>query len=93
MTYRGKNIPSSSHFLIALPSNLSSVEDVMKVVRAAEMAKACSGSADPDFVALCERRGGAIKSTAGSVVAHIDIAVDPHTVRHTNCHILSSHHL
>jgi hypothetical protein len=82
--------PSSSHFLVALPSSLNSVEEVMKVVHTAETAKTCGGSADADFVALCERRGGVIKSTAGNIVAYVDTAVEPHTVRHTNCHIRSS---
>ncbi len=48
------------------PSSLNSVEEVMKVAHTAETAKTCGGSADADFVALCEGRGRAIKSTAGN---------------------------
>ena len=94
----GRTLPASSEVLNDCPLTVQSSDDLMKILEVIDKAVLCLGNPDPQFMSLCQTRGGATWGDrgCGEIVAFIDSNVVvysigqsyPSTVRRCDCDIL-----
>lgn len=103
----GKKVPETCSLLKEFPRCISSLNVLSDLISAIDRAVRCSGNPDDNFVDLCQKRGGEMKSARGNgdVIAYIDncTMIDskghshPQTVRRVDCDIICksthSHHV
>lgn len=69
-----KKVPATSKLLTDIPLLVTSTSVVVDLLATVDSAVLCPGNPDPEFVSLCERRGGVMKGSRGNgdTVANID---------------------